>query len=204
MKNSLALLVIVLGCVLMHLGCNNEQEQVKNAVAAEKPTPIPDPEPVEDFFRIYGDPRMRTGHSWIRRTPEADTMGRLSEIADEHAKGPVSTFYISANQTDHADMENIAGYDPKENYDYIYAYWKENNSILVLYPPYNVEDVTYLSWAYSTRRIDLSKNVKKAGDPTFGENSVTPEEAKRLLSLCVDHGVKIIIDKSHRKTRESG
>lgn len=159
-------------------------------------------EEVEDFFKVFGDPRYRTGHTWKRRTPEADTMGRLSEIADEHARGPISTFYISPKQLDDTDPSKIQGYDPNVDYSYIYAYWKEENSILILYPPYNVEDVTYLPWAWDMRRYDLSRDVKKESDPTWRMSSITPKAAKELLKLCVDKGVKIVIEKS-RSTKDT-
>lgn len=130
-------------------------------------------------------------------------MGRLSQIADEYAKTPVNTFYISAPQSEDTPHEKIVGYDPTVDYGFIYAYWKEGNSILILYPPYNVEDVTYLSWAYSGRRIDLSRDVMNEDDPNWGQSSITTKGVKMLLNLCVKKGTKIIIDKAHSVKKPS-
>ncbi|MBP6002294.1 MAG: hypothetical protein KA746_02560 [Pyrinomonadaceae bacterium] len=195
------LLAVSLFISSLFYGCakttvNENLPQTDAPSPSSSPTVAADSADVEDFFKVFGDPRYRTGHTWKRRTPEADTMGRLSEIADEHARGPVSTFYISPKQMDDTDPSKIQGYDPSIDYSYIYAYWKEENSILILYPPYNVEDVTYLSWAWDLRRYDLSRDVKKETDPTWGQSSITPEGAKELLRLCMDKGVKIVIDKS--------
>ena len=137
----------------------------------------------EKFFRLYGDERMRDGHQWIRRTSTSDLAGRVMEFANQFGKSRINTFYIAKPESDSEFQD-----------EYVYVYWKEDNGVLILYPPYNVEDVTYYSWVYSMRRIDLKEDVvateKEVGT---SNNLVTRDWVKEILKKCV-HGTKVVID----------
>lgn len=131
---------------------------------------------------LFGDPvRARSDYSNI--------LGRLSEFVSLKGESKKNTFYIS----------NIESYDqcnktPQENCRYVYVYWKEDNSILILYPPFDREDNTYYEWVYAQRRIDLRKDVVPTWKEVGMTNHLVPRrEANAMIEACLSSGIKAVI-----------
>lgn len=149
---------------------------------------------VQNYYQLSESERSyRTDHTVRPRAQHSDIIGRLAEFVELFGKSRTNTFYISKVESD--DDGN-----PETNDEYVYAYWKENGVILELYPPFNIEDVTYYSWVYGMRNIDLAKDVVETEEEIGGSNYlVTKAFVNELLDKCVKHGVKVTIDKTKFK-----
>lgn len=135
--------------------------------------------------------KYRSDHTIRPRSKHSDIIGKLSEFANLYGKTETNTFYISEIKVDEDG-------DSETNDEYVYVYWKEDNGILILYPPFYIEDVTQLSWFYDMRRIDLAKHIVRTQDEADRSNRlVTREFANALLDKCVKKGLKVTIDKSN-------
>ena len=148
----------------------------------------------QDCYQVGVDERKLGTRHYVRpRTQHSDIIGRLAEFVELFGKSRTNTFHISK-------VESNEDGNPQTNDEYVYAYWKENNVILVLYPPFDVEDETYYSWVYSMRGIDLAKDVVATEEEVGGSNYlVTKAFVNELLDKCIKHGVKVTIDKTKFK-----
>jgi hypothetical protein len=110
-------------------------------------------------------------------------VGRLSEYVEKFGRSRVNTFYKSEPENDGAS-------------EWTYAYWKENSVVLIIGPPYNVEDATLLEQEYF-KSIDLKTGVVATEEEVGGSNYlVTRAFANDLIDKCVKRGLKVTIDKS--------
>ncbi len=149
---------------------------------------------VQDCYQVGVDERRYDVHHYVRpRAQHSDIIGRLAEFVELFGKSRTNTFYISKVESD------VDG-NPQTNDEYVYAYWKEDRGILILYPPFDVEDETYYSWVYGMRRFDLAKGIVATEEEVGNSHyRLTKAFASELLDKCVKHGVKITIDKTKFK-----
>jgi len=148
--------------------------------------------PSEEDFQVTEDERRLGIRHYIRpRSQYSGTFGRLSEFVDLKGKSKRNTFHIS--QIEAVDEQC----DEKSNYvcSYVYVYWKEDNSILILYPPFDKEDNTYYEWVYLMRRIDLVEDVVPTWNEVGTTNYLVPKvEAQEIIRKCFASGIKIVIE----------
>ncbi len=147
----------------------------------------------QDCYQVGVDERKLGIRHYVRpRAQHSNIIGQLAEFAELFGKSRINTFYISKVESD--DDGNL-----QTNDEYVYAYWKENNIILILYPPFDVEDETTFNWYYD-KGIDIKNDVvateKEAGTSNY---LVTRSFVNELLDKCVKRGIKVTIDKSNFK-----
>jgi hypothetical protein len=148
----------------------------------------------QDCYQVGVDERRLGIRHYVRpRAQHSDIIGRLAEFVELFGKSRTNTFYISKVESD--DDGN-----PQTNDEYVYAYWKEDNGILILYPPFDVEDETTLGWFYDMRRFDLAKGIVATEEEVGNSHyKLTKQFADELLDKCVKHGIKVTIDKTKFK-----
>ena len=148
----------------------------------------------QDCYQIGVEERRLGIRHYVRpRAEHSNIIGRLAEFVELFGKSQTNTFYISK-------VESFDDGDPQTNDEYVYVYWKEDEGILILYAPFDVEDETTLSWFYSMRRFDLVKGIVATEEEVgVSHYKLTKETANRLLDKCVKHGVKVTIDKTKFK-----
>lgn len=151
----------------------------------------------QDFYQLSESEReYRSDHTIRPRSEYSGIIGRLSEFVNLFGKSKTNTFYISKVESD--DDGN-----PETNDEYVYVYWKEDKGILILYPPFDVEDVAYYDWVYAMRRLNLAEGIVETEDEVGNsDHKVTRVFAKKLLDKCVNHGTKVVIDKTKFKNQE--
>jgi hypothetical protein len=139
----------------------------------------------EEYFQMTEDERKLGIRHYVRpRSDYAGIFGRLSEFVDLKGKSKKNRFYISK-----VEVED-------DTHSYVYVYWKEDNSILILYPPFDKEDSTYYEWVYSMRRIDLAKDVVLTEKEVGTTNYLVPKaEAQRMIRKCLASRIQITIQK---------
>lgn len=138
----------------------------------------------EEYFQI-GENEKRIGiYHKVRPHSDNSSLNRqLSEFAELFGKSRKNTFYISKIETDN-------------NKDFwVSVYWKEDKSILILYPPFDKEDELYYNYFYA-KRIDLVWDVvpteKEVGTTNY---LVSKTWAKEMISKCISSGNKVTIEK---------
>ena len=126
------------------------------------------------------------------RTDYSNILGRLSEFVELKGKSKKNTFYISKIESDDQCTKK-----PRDNCRYVFVYWKEDNSILILYPPFDREDHTHYDWVYSMRRIDLKEDVVPTWKEVGMTNYLVPRsEADAMIRACLSSGIKFVIERA--------
>jgi flagellar biosynthesis component FlhA len=109
----------------------------------------------------------------------------LKELAKKNGKSKQNTFYISDVRKD--------GYR-----EIAYAYWKQDNSVIILNLSLEKETANYY-WLYSKARIDLSRDVVLTKDDIAGSSFLVDRVwAKKNLSRC-EEGYKLLISSTNKK-----
>jgi hypothetical protein len=147
----------------------------------------------EDYYQM-GDNERTLGikHYPISRSDYSNIFARLNEFVMHEETPPkrTNTFFVSKVETD----ENCTLVND-DACRYVYAFWKEENSILIINSPFDEEDSTYYGWSY-LKRINLSKDVVPTWKEVGWSTYLIPEaEAKRLLHECKSNGIKIMIER---------
>jgi len=151
-------------------------------------------QPPEEYFQVGRDERSLGIRHYVRpRSAYSGILGRLSEFVSLKGRTKKNTFYISKIERD----EKYCDGSSDDTCSFAYVFWKENNSILILYPPFDREDETYFEWTYSMRRIDLTKDVVPTWKDAGTTNHLIPKsEARSLLKTCLTSGIKTVIERS--------
>jgi hypothetical protein len=144
----------------------------------------------EDYYQIGDDERaLGIRHSRMPRSDFSNIFARLNEFVRHEGRKGANTFYVSRIETPDV-CKNVRD----DACRYVSAYWKEDNSILTIESPFDIEDGTYYEWSYAMRRIDLIKDVVPTWREVGTTNYLIPKsEARKLLNDCKSTGIKIVI-----------
>lgn len=180
---SVALLTFAMGAAVA--GVRFASRQPAPQPAQPKPKTEVTDSTSEEYFQMNEDERrLGIRHDVRPRSEYSGIFGRLSEFVELKGKLKKNSFYISRVEVEDA------------GHSYVHVYWKEDHSILILYPPFDKEDNTYYDWVYSMRRIDLAKDVVPTWKEVGTTNYLVPKsEAQEMLRKCLASGIKIVIEK---------
>jgi hypothetical protein len=120
-------------------------------------------------------------------------MAALNQFIDGYGKRGINRIFVAKVKND----------DGTED---LFGYWKEDNSILILYHfnPCDDDDDKKLcySWAYDKARVDLRTDVVPTEDDIKGSTYLVDKPwADRIVKACLTKGRKFVIHRSahHRK-----
>lgn len=118
----------------------------------------------------------------------AEKIITLREFVARYAKQNVNTFFIGKAQDDDGKL-------------YLYAFWKEDKSILILEHFHYLGKNTDFGLLHRKARVDLKTDVVPTEEDIHGSTFLVDRAwANRIIKACVSKGTKIVILKPKRST----
>jgi hypothetical protein len=112
----------------------------------------------------------------------------LKGFVARYAKQRINTFYIAQTKDD-------------EGKEYLYAYWKEDRSILLLEHFNFLGKNTDFEWLYNKARVDLRRDVVPTKEDIHGSTFLVDRPwVNRIINACTKKGKKLVIVKHSRST----
>ena len=115
----------------------------------------------------------------------------LKGFLARYAKQRINTFYIAKARND-------------DGREYLYAYWKEDRSILLLGHFNFLGKNTDFGWLYNKARVDLRTDVVPTEEDIHGSTFLVDRPwVNRIIKACTTKGKKLVIVKHSRSTRRA-
>jgi len=122
----------------------------------------------------------------VSKPDYAGQLATLREYVARYGKQSANTFYIAKARDD----------DGKKC---LYAYWKEDNSILILEHFTPSGEDAYYDWLHRKARVDLATDVVPT-KADVGWSSFLTDRAwvNRIMRACMNTGERLVIHKNMR------
>jgi hypothetical protein len=133
---------------------------------------------------------MNQYHPFASQEEYADKVGALNVFVARFGRKRINRIFVAKIQSE----------DGEES---LYGYWKEDNSILLLYHFSYIDDNedndSYYYWLYSKASIDLETEVVPTEEDINGSTYLVDKPwVDRIVKACLTKGRRLVI---HKKAR---